>query len=163
MIAASIPTADFSVAQLATPQVPQAAALLLAINDDTAYSDECAWLLHCLTRWPPLQVGAVDHGQLVGVASGAVDERDPGLGWSHDLVVSASYQHHGVGAALLRAQLQGFRLLGCSRIRGQSPTRLASAIAFFEHFGFRVVDETTAAGFPGIADGTRVFITECAL
>lgn len=142
--------------------VPAASDLLAEINHGPTKGELQASLRDSIARWPTLQLGAFEPrtGELLGLVTGALDERERGLGWSHDIVVQRSMRSSGLGGALIEAQLDAFRTAGCKRVRGQSPAALYRAIPFFERHGFRIVERFIARGFFGIADGQELAITE---
>jgi len=145
---------------LAASDLAHAAALLPATNaglptDELERDLRSAW-----TRWPSLQIGAFDGPMLVGLIAGRIDARDETLGWSDDTVLRPEYRRRGLGTSLLYRQLDAFRALGCTRVRGLSPDSHLSELQFFERHGFRVVGETLAHGVWGVRDGERLRITE---
>ena len=140
------------------------ARLLFEINDGKAL-DELASGLEEMRRAAPAVVLGAYHlrGELAGLITGGLDPDDRRLGWSHDLVVRPAFRGTGLGSRLLMRQLEGFRVLRCQAVRGQSPAKLFEAVPFFLHHGFRIVEERVSKGDWGIADGQRMFITEIGL
>jgi GNAT superfamily N-acetyltransferase len=133
----------------------------VATNDGLEPESLAQDLEECLQRWPELQLGAFNGAdRLLGVIVGRLDREDPRTGWSDDIILEAEARGSGLGHQLLERQLEGFRRLGCHRVRGRSPQRLFSAVPFFERHGFRVVEKTVARGTWGIRDGEPLWITE---
>lgn len=157
------PSRDLVVRPVAERDRDAVAALLTRTNANVSEAelrlDHAKWR----ERFPSIQLGAYDGEKLLGFIGGRIDSADPTLGWSDDTVVADDAQGRGVGSALLRAQLDAFRALHCTRVRGLSPERHFQAIAFFERHGFRVVEKTVAHGWWGIAEGEALCITECQL
>lgn len=148
--------------RLTDADLPAAIELLAEINQGPSRGELQGSLRDAMARWPTLQIGGFEPstGELLGLVSGAIDDRQRGLGWSHDIVVRRSMRSSGLGGALLEAQLDAFRTAGCERVRGQSPAALYRALPFFERHGFRVVERFIARGLFGIADGQELAITE---
>ena len=138
----------------------EAGALLLQTNEGKSVSLLIDSLLDGIRRWPTLQLGARDGDALMGLVSGRIDPDDPLLAWSDDTVVAARLRGAGLGGALIEAQLQAMRTLGCRRVRGLSPERHFAQVKFFERHGFRVVERTVSQGWWGISDGQPLWITE---
>lgn len=149
-------------ARVLTPkELAKAGELIALTNDDAAPDELTADLTWCYERWPQIHVGAFDErGELIGAIAGRLDRNDPKRGWSDDLVVVPHWRSANVGRLLLQAQLDGFRQLGCERVRGRSPRRLFQSFGFFQRHGFKVIEETVAQGIWGIADGEPLWITE---
>ncbi len=157
----TVHSADIVVRVLSADELFCAAQLTLLTNDDV---DICALeedLIECAAKWPGIQLGAIEHsGKLVGTIVGRIDSREATTGWSDDVVVQPEYRGFDIGRRLLSAQLDGFRQLGCHRVRGRSPARLFGSIGFFEAHGFRLQERTVAQGIWGIHDGEPLCIME---
>jgi GNAT superfamily N-acetyltransferase len=138
----------------------KAASLLTRTNADVSEAELEADFRRSFERWPSVQVGAYAGSALVGLVAGRIDRSDATLGWSDDIVLEEAHRAHGWGGKLLRAQLEAFRGLGCTRVRGLSPQSLIEQVRFFEHHGFRVIAEETAHGLWGVHEGERVLVTE---
>jgi GNAT superfamily N-acetyltransferase len=146
---------------LFSSEVFLAAQMLVATNDGLNPNALAEDLEECRVRWPGLQLGAfAADGLLAGTIAGRLDSVDFRLGWSDDIVVARQSRGQGTGHRLLEAQLEGFRELGCSRVRGRSPKRLFHSIPFFQRHGFLVLEETVARNVWGIQDGEPLWITE---
>ena len=79
-----------------------------------------------------------ENGEVVGVAK--LYEKAEGVGHVSHLAVAPDYQHKGIGHLLLqnmeqRAREKGFKIIGT--------TARTTASAYFERFGFRVVEIPT--------------------
>lgn len=156
--------ADYQFRPLTPDDLVLASELLTQTNHGVPPPALLEDLSRSLARWPSLQVGAFTASErLTGLVAGRVDPSDALLGWSDDIVLRAESRGRGIGGALLTRQLDAFRALGCTRVRGLSPERLFHAIPFFERHGFRVIERTVARGWWGIADGEPLYITECIL
>jgi GNAT superfamily N-acetyltransferase len=147
---------------LLAQEVPSASEMLVLTNDGVSAPALAEDLEECRAKWPLLQLGAFqkEGTHLVGVIAGRIDASDATLGWSDDIVLLQTHRGLGTGSRLLEEQLNGFRALGCKRVRGRSPKRLMGAVPFFVRHGFRVVDETVSQGTWGIQDGEPLSITE---
>lgn len=164
----TIDTATIAVRALAGEEYVRAAELIQLTNDDADAAALLEDLAECGAKWPGIQLGAFARQEkglwhMAGSIAGRLDRHDEKTGWSDDIVVLPEYRGLDIGHRLLCAQLDGFRRLGCARVRGRSPARLFGAIGFFERHGFRVVERTIAQGIWGIKDGEELCLTECVL
>ena len=83
---------------------------------------------------PELFFVAFSDGKLVGsVMAGYEGHR----GWLNYLVVLPSYQKRGYGRRLVERAIAELKRLGCLKLNVQIRESNASAVAFYEHLGFR--------------------------
>jgi predicted N-acetyltransferase YhbS len=155
----AIPT-DMTPRPLRAEEVPLIAPLLRQTNAEVSDIELEADLRRSQASWPSLQLVVDVEGRLAGLVAGRVDSKDPTLGWSDDLVVEVDFRGRGLGDALIDAQLDAFRGLGCVRVRGLSPQSLVAQVSFFERHGFRVIAEERAHHLWGVREGETLFVTE---
>ena len=83
---------------------------------------------------PDLFFIAFEDGKLVGsVMAGYEGHR----GWLNYLAVLPTYQKKGYGKKLVEKAIAELKKLGCLKLNVQIRESNASAVAFYEHLGFR--------------------------
>lgn len=150
--------------QLGAADLRAASELLTLTCLDRTRAELASDLARHVESWPMLQIGAFGHGgELLGIATGVIDEWDLKVGWSFDLVVAERMRGLGIGSALMEAQLGVFSELGVERVRGEMTSTLLRHRSFFERLGFRTIQHITALSERGPSAPEEVIITELPL